>query len=99
MAHLVETAVAEGESSLMIVQHENGEMDVESPNGVEHSAYVTVYGSAAFHTQINADGHFELNFGRAVDLALTPDAAEKVYVLLGEALPELRKLAETELVG
>lgn len=83
----------------MMVQTESGEFAVQSPNGVEHSSYITVYSDAAFRTQINAEGYFELNFGRAVDLALTPDAAEKVYALLGEALPELRRLAETELAG
>jgi hypothetical protein len=34
-----------------------------------------------------------------VDLALTPDAAEKVHRMLGEALAELRRLAKTEPVG
>ncbi|WP_433270029.1 hypothetical protein ACQPZF_08635 [Actinosynnema sp. CS-041913] len=74
-------------------------MTMHSENGVNHSSYIKVYSDATFRSQINTDGIFELNFDGVVDLALTPDAAEKVYAMLGEALPELRELAEAQLVG
>jgi hypothetical protein len=67
-----------------------------SGNGVDHSSFIKIYADAEFRSHINGDGEFELNFDGVVDLALTPDAAEKVHAMLGEALPKLRELAEED---
>jgi hypothetical protein len=67
-----------------------------SGNGVDHSSFIKIYADAEFRSHINGDGEFELNLDGVVDLALTPDAAEKVYAMIGAVLPELRELAETE---
>ena len=65
-----------------------------SGNGVDHSSFIRVHSGAQFRSHVNGDGEFELNFDGVVDLALTPDAAVRVYAMLGEALPELREAAE-----
>lgn len=60
---------------------------------VEFSTYVRVDREAEFEPQINADGEFEVSFDRVATLALTVDAAERFYSLLGDKLPELRQRA------
>ena len=65
-----------------------------SGTGVDHSSFIKIYADAEFGSHINGDGDFELNFDGVVDVALTPDAAEKVHAMLGEALPKLREPAD-----
>lgn len=50
-------------------------------------------GNAELQPQINADGEFEVSFDRTATLALTVAAAEKLYSVLGDRLPELRERA------
>lgn len=69
-------------------------MVIRSGSGVAHSSFIKVVGDARFRSHINGDGDFELNFDGVVDLSLTPDAAQRVYTMLGEAMPELRQLAD-----
>jgi hypothetical protein len=74
-------------------------MAFQSETGVEHSSYIKIHTDAKFKSHINGGGDFELNFDGVVDLSLTPDVAVKVYRMLGEALPDLRELSETEPAG
>lgn len=71
-------------------------MPFQRDTGVEHSSYIKIHTDARFKSHITGDGDFELNFDGVVDLSLTPDAAVKVYRMLGDALPDLREFSDTE---
>jgi hypothetical protein len=72
-------------------------MVMQPESSVESSTYLRVAGGADFQPQINADGEFEVSFDRTATLALTIDAAEKFYSMLGDRLPELRERAAANL--
>ncbi|MBB5808449.1 hypothetical protein F4560_008217 [Saccharothrix ecbatanensis] len=68
-------------------------MVIQPGNGVEHSSYIRISSEAEFKEGINADGEYEVSFDQVATVALTPDAAEKFYWMLGAKIPELRRLA------
>ena len=72
-------------------------MVTQTESSVEFSTYLRVVGNAEFQPQINADGEFEVSFDRTATLALTVEAAEKFYSMLGDRLPELRQRAAANL--
>jgi hypothetical protein len=76
----------EGELPQMVTQP--GKSDA-----IEHSVYFKVNCEAEFVESITADGDYEVSFDKVATLALSPDAAEKLYWMLSKQIPELRKLA------
>ncbi|WP_106618988.1 hypothetical protein [Saccharothrix carnea] len=51
------------------------------------------YAATTSSVSITADGDYEVSFGTAATVALTPDAAEKFFWLLSTRIPELRRVA------
>ncbi|MFD0202790.1 MULTISPECIES: hypothetical protein [Saccharothrix] len=70
------------------------EMQAGKSDAIEHSVYFRVNREADFVESITADGDYEISFDRVATLALSPDAAEKLYWMLGKRIQELRKIAE-----
>lgn len=66
-------------------------------DATEHSVYLRVSGEAVVDESITADGDYEVSFDRVATVALSPDAAEKLYSMLSKRIPQLRKSATTEL--
>ncbi|MFE9747592.1 hypothetical protein ACFYOT_22040 [Saccharothrix saharensis] len=64
-------------------------------DAVEQTSYLRISSEAEFKESITADGDYEVSFGTAATVALTPDAAEKLYWMLGTRIPELRQIAST----
>ena len=63
---------------------------------IEHSVYFRVTGEAAFQESITADGDYEISFDRVATVALSPDAVEKLHLMLSKRIPELRKTTAAE---
>lgn len=68
-------------------------MAMQTPDAVEQTSYVRITKEARFTESVTADGDYEISFGTAATLAMTPDAAEKLYWMLGARIPELRRQA------
>ncbi|MEV8439558.1 hypothetical protein AB0425_19470 [Actinosynnema sp. NPDC051121] len=62
-------------------------------DAVEQTSYLRITSEAEFKESITADGDYEISFGEAAVVALTPDAAEKLHWMLGVRIPELRRIA------
>jgi hypothetical protein len=70
-------------------------MVMQPADAVEQSSYIRILSEAEFKESITADGDYEVSFGGAATVALTLDAAEKLYWMLGARIPALRALAES----
>ncbi|MFI9006358.1 hypothetical protein ACIGNX_03860 [Actinosynnema sp. NPDC053489] len=68
-------------------------MVMQSPDAVEQTSYVRVTEGVRLTESVTADGDYEISFGTAATLALTPGAAEELYRVLGTRIAELRRLA------
>ena len=64
-------------------------------DAIEQTSYLRITSEAEFKEFITADGDYEVSFGTAATVALTPDAAEKFFWMLSTRIPELRRLART----
>ncbi|MFD0199349.1 MULTISPECIES: hypothetical protein [Saccharothrix] len=62
-------------------------------DAVEQSSYIRILSEAEFKESITEDGDYEVSFGRVATVALTPDAAEKLYWMLSARIPALRAAA------
>jgi hypothetical protein len=69
-------------------------MEKPSPvDAVEQTTYVRILSETDFTESVTADGDYEITFGGVATLAMTPDAAEKLFWLLGNKVPDLREIA------
>jgi hypothetical protein len=62
-------------------------------DAVEQTTYVRILSETEFTKSVTADGDYEITFGGVATLAMTPDAAEKLFWLLGDKVPDLREIA------
>ncbi|MFE2757798.1 hypothetical protein ACFXGA_37925 [Actinosynnema sp. NPDC059335] len=69
-------------------------MVMQPADAVEQTSYIRVLCEADFVESVTADGDYEISFGGVATLAMSPDAAEKLYWMLGRKIPDLRKVAE-----
>lgn len=69
-------------------------MVMQPPDAVERTSHIRILSEAEFVESVTADGDHEVSFGTAATVALTPDAAEKLYWMLGARIPGLRRLAD-----
>ncbi|MEU4448999.1 hypothetical protein AB0K14_27215 [Actinosynnema sp. NPDC050801] len=60
-------------------------------DAVEQTTYVRILSETEFTESVTADGDYEITFGGVATLAMTPDAAEKLFWMLGNKVPELRE--------
>ncbi|TQM80366.1 hypothetical protein FHX81_2695 [Saccharothrix saharensis] len=68
-------------------------MVLQPSDAVEQTSYIRITSEAEFKESVTADGDYEITFDTTATVALTPDAAEKLYRMLGARIPELRRLA------
>lgn len=57
-------------------------MGMQPTVAVEQTSYVRITKDVQFTESVTADGDYEISFGTAATLAMTPDAAEKLYWML-----------------
>ena len=68
-------------------------MVMQPSDAVEQTSYIRILSEAELVESVTADGDYEVGFGMAATLAMTPDAAEKLYWVLSARIPELRRRA------
>jgi hypothetical protein len=69
-------------------------MEKPSPvDAIEQTTYVRILSETEFKESATADGDYEITFGGVATLAMTPDAAEKLFWMLGNKIPDLREIA------
>lgn len=62
-------------------------------DAVEQTTYVRILSETEFAESVTADGDYEITFGGVATPAMTPDAAEKLFWMLGNKVPDLREIA------
>lgn len=65
----------------------------QSADAIEQTSYLRITSEAEVKENITGDGDYEISFGMAAVLALTPEAADKLYRMLAVRVPELRRTA------
>lgn len=60
-------------------------------DAIEQTTYLRITEEVEFTESTTADGDYEINFGTAATVALTPDAAEKLFSVLSTTIPLLRQ--------
>ncbi|MFD0204319.1 MULTISPECIES: hypothetical protein [Saccharothrix] len=69
-------------------------MEKTSPaDAVEQTTYVRILSETDYKESMTADGDYEITFGGVATLAMTGDAAEKLFWMIGNKIPELREIA------
>jgi hypothetical protein len=63
-------------------------MEKPSPvDAIEQTAYVRIMSETEFKESMTGDGDYEITFGGVATLAMTPDAAEKLFWMIGTRFP------------